>query len=146
MLKRRNLSLAKGLLARWSAQIYRERGELMVIGFSGQSAQVLQSPGRARAFNERWIAPIGGGGASPIEAGIALAEKLIRGVRQTSPPKTVACWLLSDGRFRSFPSVAPSADSIGLVDFEDAEVRLGRMRRLALNWGGVYFRAVDLTR
>ena len=33
MLKRSNLALAKGLLLRWSEQVYRQRGELAVIAF-----------------------------------------------------------------------------------------------------------------
>ncbi|GGK07284.1 vWA domain-containing protein [Pseudomonas matsuisoli] len=146
MLKRRSLSLAKGLLTRWSARIYRERGELMVIGFSGSRAHVLRHPGKAIAFNERWIRPIEGGGASPATSGMALAERILASVKRKTPGKATFLWFLSDGRFDPLPECPRYADTIGLVDFESASVPLGRMSRLAMQWSASYQRAEDMAR
>ena len=144
MLKRHSLSLAKGLLAHWSSRIYRERGELMVISFSGNRAQVLRHAGRAVAFNDRWIEPIGGGGSSPAGSGSALAERMLAGMKRKAPGRTTALWLLSDGRFDPLPERPQFADSVGVVDFESATIRLGRMARLARQWGATYQRAEDV--
>ncbi|WP_462384217.1 vWA domain-containing protein [Pseudomonas sp. Marseille-QA0892] len=134
MLKGRNLSLAKGLLVHWSARIYRERGQMVVIGFSGNGAQVLQSPTRAGPRNEQWIRPIAGGGGTPVTAGLQLAEELVARARKGRRPFAVALWLLSDGRFEPLPPRPTFADTVGLVDFESTRVRLGRMPRLADAW------------
>lgn len=133
MLKGRNLSLAKGLLMHWSGRIYQERGQMAVIGFSGEGAKVLQSPTRAGPRNEQWIRPIAGGGGTPVAAGLRLAEQLVTRARR-GKPLTVVLWLLSDGRFDPLPLRPGFADTVGLVDFESTRVRLGRMPRLANAW------------
>ncbi|SDH37150.1 magnesium chelatase subunit ChlD-like protein [Pseudomonas benzenivorans] len=144
MLKRSNLALAKGLLLRWSEQIYRQRGELAVIGFAGNQARLLQRPQKAVPHNEAWIAAIGGGGGSPLAGGLQLAERTLAKVRKSAPGKQIGLWLLSDGRFSQLPARPRHADFCVVVDFENQPLPLGRAVQLARLWGAEHVRAVDL--
>lgn len=145
MLKRGNLALAKGLLLRWTAQIYRQRGELAVIGFAGGQARLLQRPQKAVAYNQAWIAAIGGGGGSPLASAVQLAERTLARVRKSAPGKQIGLWLLSDGRFSQLPAHPRQADFCVVVDFEDQPLALGRAARIARLWGAEHVRAADLS-
>lgn len=134
MLKHDNLSLAKGLLLRWTQRLYRERAELAVIGFGGGGARVLQSPRRAVAFNDDWIGGIGGGGGTPVAAALQLAEQLMARWRRRTPGRQQGLWLLTDGRFDALPPRPCHADFCVVVDFESETVALGRAARIAEAW------------
>lgn len=144
MLKRSNLALAKGLLLRWSEQIYRQRGELAVIGFAGNQARLLQRPQKAVAYNDAWIAAIGGGGGSPAVSGVQLAEQTLAKVRRATPGKKIGLWLLSDGRFSQLPARPRHADFCVVVDFENQPIALGRAAQIAHLWDAAHVRAADL--
>ncbi len=144
MLKRGNLALAKGLLLRWSEQIYRQRGELAVIAFAGNQARLLQRPQKAVPYNEGWIAAIGGGGGSPLACGLQLAERTLARARKSAPGQQIGLWLLSDGRFSQLPARPRHADFCVVVDFENQPVALGRAAQLARLWDAEHVRAVDL--
>lgn len=135
MLRQDKLALAKGLLSVWVHQIYVQRGELAVVGFSGGGARVLQPPGRAAALNEDWIGPIGGGGGTPIASGVALADALLYQVRRQAPGKRIVLWLLTDGRTSRIPASPVHADLCHVVDFETEAVPLGRAAWIAQAWG-----------
>ncbi|MBK1674799.1 magnesium chelatase [Ectothiorhodospira shaposhnikovii] len=143
MLRRDKLALAKGLLSTWVQQIYVLRGELAVIGFSGSGARVLQPPARAAVFNEDWIAPIGGGGGTPMASGVALADALLLQVRRRNPGKRIGLWLLTDGRTHRIPPKPVHADFCQVVDFETEAVPLGRAARIARAWGCAHGYAGD---
>jgi magnesium chelatase subunit ChlD-like protein len=144
MLKRSNLALAKGLLLRWIEHIYRQRGELAVIGFAGNQARLLQRPQKAVAYNDTWIAEIGGGGGSPATSAVQLAEQTLAKVRKSAPGKQIGLWLLSDGRFSQLPARPRHADFCVVVDFENQPVPLGRAAQIARLWDAEHMRAVDL--
>ncbi|MBM7059480.1 VWA domain-containing protein [Pseudomonas sp. UL073] len=144
MLKQRNLALAKGLLLHWTAQLYRQRDELAVIAFAGDQARLLQAPRKAVAFNEVWISAIAGGGGTPLDAGLQLAEQLLGKVRRRSPGKRIGLWLLSDGRFSQLPPRPAHADFCVVVDFERAALPLGRAARLARLWDAEHVAAAEL--
>ena len=144
MLKRSNLALAKGLLLRWTEQIYRQRGELAVIGFAGNQARLLQRPQKAVPYNDTWIAAIGGGGGSPALSAVQLAEQTLAKVRKAAPGKKIGLWLLSDGRFSQLPECPRYADFCVVVDFENQPLPLGRAAQIARLWGAEHVRAVDL--
>lgn len=135
MLRGDRLALAKGLLLAWVKRIYRRRESLAVITFSGARAQVLQTPRKALAFNERWIAPIAGGGGTPAASAVALADRLLAHRRRTTPGEHIALWLLSDVRFSVMPPAPRHADHSTVIDFDDGPTALGRARRLAHSWG-----------
>lgn len=144
MLKRSNLALAKGLLLRWSEQIYRQRGELAVIGFAGNQARLLQPPQKTVAYNDSWIAAIGGGGGSPAVSAVQLAEQTLAKVRKSAPGKKIGLWLLSDGRFNQLPERPRYADFCVVVDFENQPIALGRAAQIARLWDAEHVRAADL--
>lgn len=141
MLKRHNLALAKGLLVQLCEQFYRRRSELAVIAFAGRQACVLQTPRKVAAFNLEWIAPIGGGGGSPLVSGVEAAERLLAQARRRVPGQQRYLWLLSDGRFQALPARPRFVDECLVVDFDNAALPLGRAERIAEQWAAQYFRA-----
>ena len=144
MLRGKRLSLAKGILLRWTAEFYRRREDLAVIGFSGEQARVLQPPRKAVAFNEAWIAAIPGGGGTPAQSAVALADALLRKRRRAVPEQHVALWLLTDARFDDIPPRPRGANICMVVDFDDAAVTLDRATRIGAAWDAEVVRATDL--
>ena len=141
MLKRGNLALAKGLLVQLGEQLYRRRSELAVIAFAGREARVLQAPRKVAAFNTAWIAPIAGGGGSPLARGVQAAEQLLARAQRQKPGQRRYLWLFSDGRLQTLPPRPRHADECRVVDFDNAAVPLGRSARLAELWAAHYCRA-----
>lgn len=141
MLKGRRLALAKGLLLAWTAQLYRRRESLAVIGFSGTTARVLQPPRKAVAFNTCWIAPVAGGGGSPAASAVVLADRMLARRRRAQACETVHLWLLSDVRFASLPPRPLHATHCSVIDFDEGPFALGRARQLAQLWGAEHLSA-----
>ena len=141
MLRGEKLALAKGCLLALTEAFYRRREHLAVIGFSGQTARLLRPPGRAVAFNHSWIRPLGGGGGTPIESALSLAEQLLR---RAASGQMRSLWLLTDGRFSAQPARPLLADSCQIVDFETETVALQRCRRLARDWEAEWMDAAQL--
>ncbi len=134
MLRGDKLTLAKGLLLAWSQQFYFHRQRFAVIGFSGSGARLLQPPRKAIAFNERWIAPISGGGGTPAASAVALVESLLARQRRGAARADLAVWLLSDVRFTHLPPRPRYADQCTIVDFDTDPFALGRAQQLAHAW------------
>lgn len=144
MLRGEKLALAKGCLLALSEQFYRRREHLAVIGFSGDAARLLQAPGKAAAFNAEWIRPLGGGGATPVDSALQLADSLLQRARRASSGQLLSLWLLTDGRFAALPARPRLADCCQVVDFENEAVVLQRCARLALAWDAQWIRAAQL--
>lgn len=145
MLRSQRLARAKGLLLAWSAMLYRQRESLAVIVFSGKAARMLQAPRKAVVFNERWIAPIAGGGGTPAASAVTLAEALLARHRRCTPGEHLAVWLLSDARFASMPPRPRHADQYAIIDFDEGPLALGRARQLARAWQADHVPASSLT-
>jgi magnesium chelatase subunit ChlD-like protein len=133
MLSGKRLALAKGLVVALFDRAYRERAEVALVCFGGTTAQVRREPGAAHWWNERWLAPIGGGGGT-----------LLRAARHR-PSQRRFLWLLTDGRSPETPSRPDAADQIVIVDFENEAVRLGRCVTLAESWQADYRTAASMT-
>lgn len=146
MLRGEKLALAKGCLLALTESFYRRREHLAVIGFSGAQAQLLQASGKVAAFNAGWIQPLGGGGGTPVESAMALAERLLQRARSASSGRLLSLWLLTDGRFTALPARPRLADSCQIVDFETEAVALQRCRRLAQDWDAQWICAAQLNR
>ncbi|WP_200843588.1 VWA domain-containing protein [Pantoea sp. 18069] len=144
MLRGEKLALAKGCLLALTESFYRRREHLAVIGFSGDEARLLQAPGKVATFNAPWIAPLRGGGGTPVEAAMALAHRLLQ--RQAASKQLLSLWLLTDGRFETLPARPPLADSCHIVDFEIEAVALRRCQRLARDWDAQWISAAQLNR
>lgn len=129
MLRTGKLARAKGCLLALMQQAYRDREHIGVISFGGQGADWLARPGKAQAFNENWIAPLGGSGGTPLEAGLQL---LVPAMQKTDRLPHV--WLLTDGRFAQLPEKPPGMARCTIVDLELDELRLQRCQALAEHW------------
>lgn len=138
MLRSRRLARAKGLLLAWTAALYRRREKLLVIGFAGEQARLVQPPGKAVAFNEGWIAAIAGGGATPLAAAVALADRVLARRRRRVPNERIALWLLSDVRVAPLPPRPQQADFCTVIDFDEGPHALGRALQLARAWNADY--------
>lgn len=146
MLRGEKLALAKGCLLALTESFYCRREHLAVIGFCGDQAQLLQAPGKAAAFNAGWIQPLRGGGATPVESALALAQQLLRRARAASSGQLLSLWLLTDGRFPALPARPLLADSCHIVDFETEAIALRRCQRLAQDWQAQWICAARLSR
>jgi magnesium chelatase subunit ChlD-like protein len=138
MLSHHNLSLAKGLLKACVKRLYQQRAKVCVVGFGHGGVRVLQTPQRASGVNEHWIAPIQGGGGSPVLAAVKRADQLLAHYRKRFPGAVIELSLLSDGRFTERPDQPQHANQLNVIDFEEDAVRLQRARLLATHWGAQY--------
>ncbi|CAM2146538.1 vWA domain-containing protein [Paraburkholderia tropica] len=136
MLARGQLALAKGLLIALFDRARGERVEVALICFGGARAELRFGPAVPRWWNERWIEPVGAGGGTPLEAGLARASQLLERAARRDPRRARHLWLFSDGRTTQFPARPAHADHVTVVDCEASALRLGRCRALAQAWDG----------
>jgi magnesium chelatase subunit ChlD-like protein len=114
--------------------------------FGGGRAEVRRQPGAAHWWNEHSIAPIGGGGGTPLALGMRSAGNVLARASRKNPAQERWLWLLTDGRTSDTPSRPVDADRVVIVDFERDAVRLGRCATLAEAWGAQYSTAANLVR
>ncbi|KIG06781.1 vWA domain-containing protein [Caballeronia concitans] len=138
MLGGARLARAKGMLIALFDRAYRERAEVALVCFGGGHAEVRRQPGAAHWFNERWIAPIGGGGGTPLTLGISSAATVLVRVSRRRPHQRRWLWVLTDGRVNDRPVAPAGADRIIVVDFEDGPLRVGGAEVLAASWQAHY--------
>jgi magnesium chelatase subunit ChlD-like protein len=136
MLAHGQLALAKGLLIALFDRARGERVEVALICFGGARAELRFGPAVPRWWNERWLEPIGGGGGTPLEAGMARAAQVLEAAARRDPARERHLWLFSDGRTTQWPERPRLADRITVVDCEASVVRVGRCRALAQAWEG----------
>lgn len=135
MLAGQRLALAKGLLITLFDRVSAMRAEAALICFSGAGAERRFGPAVPRWWNERWLAPVGGGGGSPLAAGVRSAAQLLERSARRRPAQQRWLWILTDGRTRDEPARPADADEVVFVDFERGAIRLGRCALLADAWG-----------
>jgi magnesium chelatase subunit ChlD-like protein len=135
MLAGAGLALAKGLLIALFDRASAARAEAALICFGGAGADVRFGPAVPRWWNERWLRPVGGGGGTPMTAGIRRAAQLLEHSAREKPAQQRWLWILTDGRTRDEPPRPRDADEVVFVDFERAAIRLGRCEALADAWG-----------
>jgi magnesium chelatase subunit ChlD-like protein len=144
MLGGERLARAKGLLIALFDRAYRERAEVALVCFGGGRAEVRRQPGTAHWFNDRWIAPIDGGGGTPLTLALATASTVLARAARRKPSQRRWLWLLSDGRTNERPAAPALADRIVVVDFEQGRVRVGGAQALALDWRAQHLPAESL--
>ncbi|MGF6742057.1 vWA domain-containing protein [Paraburkholderia atlantica] len=135
MLAGQRLALAKGLLTALFDRASGMRAEAALICFGGGGADVRFGPAVPRWWNERWLAPVGGGGGSPLASGVRSAAHLLERSARRRPAQQRWLWILTDGRTRDEPVRPADADEVVFVDFERGAIRLGRCEELARAWG-----------
>ena len=129
------LAWAKGYAARLIELAARAGDHVALLSFGGQGVQVLLSPGPARAAGTARVRPVGGGGGTPLAAGLAEADRWITQAQRRTGTGTNAClWLLTDGRTLETPPAPRAAARIVVVDFDDPLRPVGRCAAWAQLW------------
>ncbi|SDE14439.1 vWA domain-containing protein [Paraburkholderia lycopersici] len=136
MIARGQFALAKGLLVALFDRARAERADVALIAFGGARAELRFGPAVPRWWNERWIEPIGAGGGTPLEAGIARAAQLLEAAARRDPAQVRHLWLFSDGRSTQWPARPRRANHVTVIDCERGAVRVGRCEALAQAWAG----------
>jgi magnesium chelatase subunit ChlD-like protein len=145
MILGQRLAFAKGLLLALFDQARVARSEVALVCFGGTRADVHFRPAAPRWWNERWIAPVGGGGGSPLFTGIETAASLLERAARRKPNQARWMWILTDGRASVTPPKPIAADRAIFVDFEhDHSIPLSRCARLAREWSADYLVPDDL--
>lgn len=144
MLYNERLALAKGMLVACFDRAAAAGAEVALICFGGTRADLRFGPAVPRWWNERWLAPVAGGGATPLAHGMATAERLLASRRRRKPGQQRVLWLITDGRTQERPAKPLAADDIVLVDCERDVPPLGRCAQLAREWNAAYTRPEDI--
>ncbi|WP_323745928.1 vWA domain-containing protein [Diaphorobacter caeni] len=126
------LARAKGVLLDLFREAYLRREHVALICFGGEGVQLRLAPCKAGAWSDDWIAPIGGGGGTPLAEALGRADDLLAAHGGGGTQGWL--WLLSDARTRELPRRPVHADAIRVLDFESGRVRLKRARMLAEAW------------
>jgi len=140
MLAGQRLALAKGLLVALFDRASSARADAALVCFGGAGADVRFGPAVPRWWNERWLQPVGGGGGTPLAAGVKKAAQLLERAARRKPAQQRWLWVLTDGRSGEVPIRPVDADEVVFVDFERGAIRLGRCEQLALAWGATWVR------
>lgn len=139
------LRRAKGLLAELLDQARRRRVALALLQADGARPRWFCQGQRAPQAARRWLEQLGAGGGTPLPAALAEAAAWLARRRCSHPGERQQLWLLTDGRLRELPAVAPAACPALLIDIESGPLRLGRARALAEALGAEYRHIDELT-
>ncbi|KKB64292.1 hypothetical protein WM40_07490 [Robbsia andropogonis] len=143
------LAHAKGLLMSWLRRVRKRDAHAVVIGFDGRGAAVHFGPGVPRGWHARWLAPLPGGGGTPLQRGVDAACTFGRRGKNGGPLNgRVALVLLTDGLTNALPARPEGFDTIDIVlpsggangpahDAMRRHVGERQAARLARIWGGV---------
>lgn len=135
------LARAKGVLLALMDEAYRHRDHVALVCFAGQQVQLRLPPRKAGAWNDEWVAPIAGGGGTPLAQGVDRAGQLLAQHCGTSA-RQGWLWLLTDARTREQPPRPASAHEACIIDFDGGgRVALHRARALAAQWQARYLPA-----
>jgi magnesium chelatase subunit ChlD-like protein len=129
------LALAKGVVARLIDDAVRGGDQVGLLTFGGQGVQRVLAPAPARRSALRPLAPLGGGGGTPLAAALRQVQTELLSHRRRHAAGRCLLWLLTDGRSLEQPTAPSAADQIVIVDFDDPLRPLGRCRAWALAWG-----------
>lgn len=134
MLKDGKLARAKGVLVTLMEEAYRRRDRVALLCFGGNTVELRMPPRRAGAWSDAWLAPIVGGGGTPLTLGVQQAGILL--AKHESAQRWL--WLLTDGRSTERPARPVGVDVAMVVDFEGGRGALGRAEEFALEWNAEY--------
>ncbi len=129
------LARAKGFAARLIDDAARAGDQVGLLLFGGQGVQRVLTPAQARRSALGRLRPLGGGGGTPLAAGLHQAQTELLAHRRRHAAGRCLLWLLTDGRSLEQPTAPTAADHIVIVDFDDTARPLGRCRAWAQAWG-----------
>jgi magnesium chelatase subunit D len=150
MAARRRMAVAKGAVMRLLLRAYQTRDEVALIGFRGNSAEVVLPPTDSVDFASTRLRQMPTGGRTPLAHALNRAGALLAQHRRAAQRVVV----VSDGRanvpfetadaFRDALTQArllrSSSAHIAVVDTEDGPIRLGRAAHLARELDADYVR------
>jgi magnesium chelatase subunit D len=136
---RRRLARVKGALLGILRDAYARRDRIAIVAFRDRRAELLVRPGAPLEAAAASITALPTGGRTPLEAGLSLAEVVIRRERHRDRSRRAVVVVLTDGRVsdpdgaarRRAASLGRTADAVHVVDTEEGRVRLGLAAALA---------------
>lgn len=132
------LAQAKGLLADWFEQAYRQRVRVAVLrAAGGQPAWSFQGQRSGQAL-QTWLATLGAGGGTPLLAGLGEVGVWLDRRRRQHPGEECQLLLVTDGRLRDLAGLTVPDCRALVLDIELGPVRLGRAMELARRLGAEY--------
>ncbi len=132
------LSQAKGLLITLLEQAYQQRVRIAVLQATGMQAQWPFQGQKSSAAMLAWVAELGAGGGTPLIEGLVQAGEWLTRRQRSKPAEQQRVVVITDGRLREWPVLAPMACPALVVDIESGPIRVGRARLLAQELGGEY--------
>lgn len=132
------LSQAKGLLGTLLQQAYQQRVRVAVLHATGMQAQWSFEGQKSSAAMRVWLNELGAGGGTPLIEGLAQTRQWLAQRQRSKPAEQQRVLVITDGRVRDWPALAPLACATVLVDIESGPIRLGRARLLAEQLGADY--------
>jgi len=132
------LAQAKGLLAEWFEQAYRQRVRVAVLQAAGDQPEWSFQGQRSGQALQTWLDALGAGGGTPLLAGLAEARGWLERRRRQHPGEECQLLLVTDGRLRDLAGVMVPDCRTLVLDIELSPVRLGRTMELARRLGAEY--------
>ncbi|WP_177344792.1 VWA domain-containing protein [Pseudomonas sp. Snoq117.2] len=132
------LTQAKGLLADWFEQAYRQRVSVAVLQAAGERPEWSFQGQRSGQALQVWLEQLGAGGGTPLLAGLAEAHDWLKTRRRQRPGEECRLLLVTDGRLRELEGLAIPDCPIRVLDIELGPLRLGRAAELARRLGAEY--------
>jgi len=150
MAARRRLGRVKGALAELLRDAYARRDRVAIVAFRDDAAEVLVAPGAPLERAAAALAELPAGGRTPLAAGLATAERLVRREALREPGRRSIAVVLTDGRVRDPEGAIPAAaaalgraaSSVDVIDTEEGPVRVGIAATVARAAGGRLHRLV----
>lgn len=125
------LSHAKGLLAEFFDQAYRQRARLALLTASGKEPRWQRQGLKASRALGPWLEVLGAGGGTPLLAALEQARQWLLHRAKRYPDEQRRCLILTDGRLSAWPALQALPCTSLLIDMEMAPIRLGRARLMA---------------
>lgn len=132
------LAQAKGLLADWFEQAYRQRVRVAVLQTAGERPEWSFQGQRSGQALQAWLELLGAGGGTPLLAGLTEAQAWLEKRRRQHPGEECQLLLVTDGRLRELDGLSVPACPIRVLDIELGPLRLGRAAELARRLGAEY--------
>ncbi|MDT3720956.1 VWA domain-containing protein [Pseudomonas oryzihabitans] len=132
------LAQAKGLLADWFEQAYRQRVKVAVLQAAGERPAWSFQGQRSGQALQAWLDQLGAGGGTPLLAGLAEAEVWLQSRRRRHPGEEYHLLLVTDGRLRDLAGLTGPDCPTQVLDIELGPLRLGRAAALARLLGAQY--------
>ncbi len=125
------LSDAKGLLAQLFDDAYRQRARLALLTASGAAPKWQVQGLKASNGLRHWLDGLGAGGGTPLLAALQEAERWMSARKKRFPAEQQRVLVVTDGRLKDCPALAPLDCPALLIDIERGPIRLGRSKVLA---------------